>query len=64
MENRSSLQYIADFYSGAQKTTQPSTNSKGVFARRQAKSQPKMGKMCPACGLMRSLSGSCDCNTF
>lgn len=62
MENRSSLQYISDFYAGTQKTTQVSPASKGAFMRREPKPQPKMGKICPACGLMRSLSGICECN--
>ncbi|QLF83279.1 hypothetical protein SEA_NICEHOUSE_35 [Rhodococcus phage NiceHouse] len=63
MENRSSLQYISEFYSGAQKTSQP-VKSSGGFRPREPKPKPKMGAMCPACGLMRSLSGLCDCNTF
>lgn len=65
MENRSSLQYISEFYAGAQKTSQPKTStSKGVFARRNAKAAPKSGSTCMTCFEKKSVTGFCSCNSF
>jgi hypothetical protein len=32
------------------------------YLRKKARPEPKHGKVCPACGLTRSLTGVCDCN--
>ena len=34
-----------------------------IIFRKKAKPQPRYGKVCPACGLTRSITNLCDCNS-
>ena len=61
MQNRKALTYIS--YADTGTRNHIKSSKRGGF-RPAAKTggTPRIGKICPACGLQRSLTGVCDCN--
>lgn len=34
-----------------------------IYPRKKGKGDTKLGKLCPSCGMTRSLSNKCECNS-
>lgn len=60
IQNRNALSYISSASLGVSNHVR-SSKSKG-FAPKKGKPQPRRGRVCPSCGLERSVTGVCDCN--
>lgn len=61
MENFGALSYISAANLGTSNRIR-SSKSGGFLPKPKTGSAPRKGRLCPSCGLERSLAGYCDCN--